>query len=87
MRGKHTATGTGKMHTRVGTLHPVIRLLRNGDFSTEMFRLFQHSEQALVPTLMERLIIGVSIRKVAAITEELRGSSFSQSIVSAQCMA
>lgn len=75
-----------EMHTRVGTLLLTVPRLRNGEFSTELFQRYQRSEQALVLAMMEMVVTGVSTRKVAAITEELCGSSFSKSTVSALCM-
>lgn len=69
--------------TRVGTLHLAVPQDRDGTFSTELFARYQRSEQALVATLLEMYLQGVSTRKVAAITEELCGVSFSKSQVSA----
>jgi putative transposase len=69
--------------TRVGTLELRVPQDRDGTFSTEVFARYQRSEQALVTTLMEMYVQGVSTRKVAAITEELCGTSFSKSQVSA----
>ena len=74
-----------EMHTRIGTLHLSVPRLRNGDFSTELFQRYQRSEQALVLAMMEMVVNGVSTRKVATITEELCGSTFSKSTVSALC--
>ena len=76
-----------QMHTRVGTLLLTVPRLRNGEFSTELFQRYQRSEQALVLAMIEMVVTGVSTRKVTAITEELCGSSFSKSTVSALCMA
>jgi transposase-like protein len=61
--------------------------LRNGEFSTDLFQRYQRSEQALVLAMMEMVIQGVSTRKVSAITEELCGTSFSKSTISALCAA
>ena len=47
-----------------------------------MFERYQRSEKALVTSLMEMYIQGVSTRKVKAITEELCGHEFSASTVS-----
>jgi putative transposase len=69
--------------TRVGRLELRVPQDRDGTFSTELFARYQRSEQALVTTLMEMYLQGVSTRKVAAITEELCGTSFSKSQVSA----
>ena len=54
-------------------------------FSTELFRSYERSEQALLLSLMEMVIQGVSTRKVAQITETLCGTTFSKSTVSALC--
>jgi putative transposase len=59
--------------------------VRDGQFSTELFARYQRSEQALVLTLMEMVVNGVSTRKVARITEELCGTSFAKSTVSDLC--
>ena len=69
--------------TRVGTLELRVPQDRDGTFSTELFARYQRSEQALVTTLMEMYLQGVSTRNVAAITEELCGAAFSKSQVSA----
>jgi putative transposase len=59
--------------------------LREGTFSTELFARYQRSEQALLLTLMEMVVNGVSTRKVARITEELCGTAFAKSTVSDLC--
>ena len=71
------------LHTRVGTIELRVPQDRAGTFSTELFARYQRSEQALVLGLMEMYLQGVSTRKVTAITEELCGTSFSKSQVSA----
>ncbi len=71
------------LHTRVGTLELRVPQDREGTFSTELFARYQRTEQALVVTLMEMYVQGVSTRKVAVITEHLCGTSFSKSQVSA----
>ena len=76
-----------ELHTRVGTLQLLVPRLRNGEFSTELFQKYQRSEQALVLTIMEMVVNGVSTRKITTITEELCGRSFSKSTVSALCAA
>jgi putative transposase len=69
--------------TRVGKLEPRVPQDRDGRFSTELFERYQRSEQALVATLAEMYVQGVSTRKVKAITEELCGHAFSASAISA----
>lgn len=61
--------------TRVGKLELRVPQDRGGNFSTELFERYQRSEQALVSTLAEMYVQGVSTRKVKAITEELCGHS------------
>ncbi len=82
-RGYRNGTKPRTLVTRVGTLQLAVPQDRDGTFSTELFARDQRSEQALVSTLMEMYLQGVSTRKVAAITEELCGVSFSKSQVSA----
>ena len=55
---------------------------RDGRFSTELFQRYQRSEKALVGTLAEMYVQGVSTRKVKAVTEALCGHSFSASAIS-----
>jgi transposase-like protein len=57
--------------TQVGKLELRVPQDRDGRFSTELFERYQRSEQALVATLAEMYVQGVSTRKVKAITEEL----------------
>lgn len=68
--------------TRVGMIELRIPQDRKGLFSTEVFERYQRSEKALVTSLMEMYVNGVSTRKVRKITEELCGYSFSAGTVS-----
>ena len=81
--GYRNGTKPRTLTTRVGVLELRVPQDRDGTFSTELFARYQRSEQALVTTLMEMYLQGVSTRKVAAITEELCGTSVSKSQVSA----
>src|SRR5215469_3007100 len=69
--------------TRVGTLELRVPQDRLGRFSTELFARYQRSEKALVGTLAEMYVQGVSTRKVKAVTEALCEHSFSASSISA----
>src|SRR5215471_134642 len=69
--------------TRVGTLELRVPQDRMGRFSTELFARYQRSEKALVGTLAEMYVQGVSTRKVKAVSEALCGHSFSASSISA----
>ena len=68
--------------TRVGKLELRVPQDRAGRFSTELFERYQRSERALVATLAQMYVQGVSTRKVKAITEELCGHAFSASSIS-----
>jgi transposase-like protein len=74
---------TRSLITRVGTLERRVPQDRLGRFSTELFERYQRSEKALVGTLAEMYVQGVSTRKVKAVTEALCGHSFSASSISA----
>ena len=81
--GYRSGYSTRTLVTRVGKLELRVAQDRDGRFSTELFERYQRSEQALVATLAEMYVLGVSTRKVKAITEELCGHAFSASAVSA----
>ena len=68
--------------TRVGKLELEVPQDRKGHFSTEVFERYQRSEKALVSSLAEMYVQGVSTRKVKTITEELCGHGFSASSIS-----
>jgi transposase-like protein len=68
--------------TRVGKLEMEVPQDRKGHFSTEVFERYQRSEKALVSSLAEMYVQGVSTRKVKTITEELCGHAFSASSIS-----
>jgi transposase-like protein len=68
--------------TRVGKLELRVPRDRDGRFSTALFERYQRSEKALVSALAEMYVMGVSTRKVTAITEELCGHSFSAATIS-----
>ncbi|HEY1887253.1 MAG TPA: IS256 family transposase [Roseiarcus sp.] len=74
---------TRTLVTRVGKLELRVPQDRDGRFSTELFERYQRSEQALVATLAQMYVQGVSTRKVKVITEELCGHAFSASAISA----
>ncbi len=70
------------LRTRVGPLNLLVPQDREGKFSTKLFYHWQRNGKALVLALMEMYLEGVSTRKVKEITEELCGTSFSESLVS-----
>jgi transposase-like protein len=71
-----------RLITRVGTLWLRVPQDRAGHFNTQVFEQYQRSEKALVASLAQMYVQGVSTRKVAAITEELCGHEFSASSIS-----
>jgi putative transposase len=71
-----------QLQTRVGTLTLLVPQDRAGTFATQLFARYQRTEKALVLSLMEMYLQGVSTRKVREITEALCGTSFSKSLVS-----
>src|SRR5215204_2529643 len=71
-----------KLKTRVGSLELLVPQDREGTFSTQLFARYQRNEKALVLALMQMYVEGVSTRKLAEVTEELCGTSFSRSLVS-----
>ena len=91
---EHSAERTGyrngyrprQLYTRIGKLSLRVPQTRDGSFSTEIFNRYQRSEQALVSSIMEIYLQGVSTRKVTKITEELCGAKFSKSTVSEICV-
>jgi transposase-like protein len=71
--------------TRFGSLVLEVPRIRGGALQTEIFARYQRSEQALLITLVEMVVSGVSTRKVKAVTEELCGAEISRSTVSDLC--
>jgi len=71
-----------QLTTRVGTIELEVPRDREGTFQTALFQRYQRSEKALVLTLMQMVVQGVSTRRVKDITTELCGREFSKSTVS-----
>lgn len=80
--GQRNGYKSRQLQTRVGTLTLLVPQDRAGTFSTQLFARYQRTEKALVLSLMEMYLQGVSTRKVREITEALCGTSFSKSQVS-----
>jgi len=68
--------------TRLGRMELMVPKDREGQFQTELFERYQRSEKALMLSLVEMYVHGVSTRKVKAITEALCGLDISKSQVS-----
>ncbi len=71
--------------TRLGTITLQVPRHRNQPFHTMLFENYQRSETALITTMAEMVVKGVSTRKVARVMEELCGKEFSRSTVSEAC--
>ena len=71
--------------TRIGTITLNVPRHRDVPFVTMVFDNYQRSEAALLSTMMEMVVQGVSTRKVTNVVEELCGTSFSKSTVSELC--
>ena len=71
--------------TRIGTLTMHVPRHRNQPFKTMIFENYSRSEAALIASMTEMVINGVSTRKVSKVVETLCGKSFSKSTVSDLC--
>lgn len=71
--------------TRIGTITLKVPRHRNVPFETMLFDRYQRSETALLTTMMEMVVQGVSTRKVTNVVEEICGTGFSKSTVSELC--
>ena len=70
------------LKTRVGVIELEVVRDREGNFKTELFRRYQRNEKALVLSLVEMYLQGVSTRKVKRIVEHLCGTEISKSTIS-----
>lgn len=66
----------------IGKLKLKVPRTRNGEFSTSVFEKYARCDQALVISMLEMVINGVSTRKVTHIIEQLCGENISKSFVS-----
>lgn len=71
-----------ELTTTVGKIELKVPRTRSGEFSTRIFEKWQRKDKALLLTLTEMVVNGVSTRKVTNIVEELIGESVSKSFVS-----
>ena len=76
---------TRTLTTRIGKIELKVPRHRNVPFKTSLFEEYQRNEQALICTMMEMVVQGVSTRNVRKVTEELCSESFSKSTVSEIC--
>ncbi len=74
-----------QLNTRIGTITLAVPRHREKPFHTLVFENYSRSEAALVTTMAEMVVNGVSTRKVATVMETLCGTSISKSTVSEAC--
>ena len=74
-----------QLNTRIGTITLAVPRHREKPFHTLVFENYSRSEAALVTTMAEMVVNGVSTRKVATVMETLCGTNFSKSTVSEAC--
>lgn len=81
-QGYRNGSYTRRLNTRVGCIELEVCRDRDGLFQTELFGRYQRSEQALVLSMVEMYLQGVSTRRVNSIVQELCGLEISRSQVS-----
>jgi putative transposase len=81
-RGHANGFKSKTIKTRVGDITLAVPQVREGGFYPEALEKGLRSERALMVTLAEMYVQGVSTRKVSAIVEEMCGSSVSSALVS-----
>ena len=81
-KGYRNGSYTRTLKTRVGRIELAVPRDRDGHFQPSLFARYQRNEKALLLSLMEMSLEGVSTRKVSKITEQLCGTTFSKSLVS-----
>ena len=68
--------------TKVGTLTLRVPRTRDGKFRADVFERYQRNEKALLLTMLEMYVKGVSTRKVSKVIENMCGKTYSKSFVS-----
>lgn len=66
----------------IGNIALKVPRTRNGEFSTTVFEKYARCDQAMVLSMLEMVVNGVSTRKVTNIVEQLCGKNVSKSFVS-----
>lgn len=74
-----------ELHTRIGRITLQVPRHRNVPFKSMIFDNYSRSEAALIASMAEMVVNGVSTRKVSKVMETLCGTSFSKSTVSEVC--
>lgn len=68
--------------TKIGTLTLKVPRTRDGKFGAGVFEKYQRNEKALLTTMLEMYVQGVSTRKVSKVIENMCGKTYSKSFVS-----
>lgn len=74
-----------ELTTKIGTIVLNVPRHRNQPFHTMLFETYQRNEAALITTMAEMVVNGVSTRKVSNVIEIICGKGFSKSTVSEAC--
>lgn len=74
-----------ELTTKIGTIVLNVPRHRNQPFHTMLFETYQRNEVALITTMAEMVVNGVSTRKVSNVIEIICGKEFSKSTVSEAC--
>ena len=74
-----------ELTTKIGTIVLNVPRHRNQPFHTILFETYQRNEAALITTMAEMVVNGVSTRKVSNVIEIICGKEFSKSTVSEAC--
>lgn len=78
-------TRARRLTTRVGTIELEVPRHRNAPFETMVLESYRRSEAALVTTMAEMVVGGVSTAKVGRVMREICGREFSKQSASAAC--
>ena len=82
---QRTGTRERELTTKIGTIVLEVPRHRLSPFHTTLFETYQRSETALLNTMAEMVIMGVSTRKVSNVIEMICGKEYSKSTVSEVC--
>src|SRR5699024_8076388 len=66
----------------IGKIALKVPRTRSGEFSTDVFEKYERCDQALILSMLEMVVNGVSTRKIADITKHLYSETVSKSTVS-----
>lgn len=66
----------------IGRVSLKVPRTRSGNFTTDVFEKYKRADQALILSMLEMVVNGVSTRKVSKVVEQLCGETVSKSTVS-----